>query len=205
MLPGGRFALGYSWVDGRRITSTRAWQQTVAEAAKLANAPTAHLPAVRVELDVPRRQWIDVLGPSLIMAFTSAWDNAAQTLATLIEPGDLVLAHGDLSPANMLVDRQGEGWLIDFEYASLAPREWDAAKVLILSHRFGDPVDPEYLLSAWPHLDGARLAECVRVQEVLIIGWLVQMAIRGTLDAAAEARTRAQGLLNSGHAWRHLR
>ena len=44
----------------------------------------------------------------------------------------LVLCHGDVQPANIIVDPAGEPWLIDFEYACLAPREWDPAKLVIL-------------------------------------------------------------------------
>ena len=52
--------------------------------------------------------------------------------------GDLMPAHCDLQPANFLIDNQGRAWLIDFEYASLAPPGWDPAKLLILSRRFHD-------------------------------------------------------------------
>lgn len=136
--------------------------------------------------------------------FTSAWDNAAQTLDALTQHGRCVLAHGDLQPANMLIDDQGDGWLIDFEYACVAPAEWDPAKVLILGHRFGDPSHPERLLTAWPGLDHTRLAACVRAQEALIVGWLVQMAVRGATEAGREARRRAQGLNGGGPIWHHL-
>ncbi len=117
----------------------------------------------------------------------------------------LVLCHGDVQPANIIVDPAGEPWLIDFEYACLAPREWDPAKLVILSRRFGDPAGVDDVLAAWPSLDHARLAECIRAQETLLVAWLVRMSLSGTSGAAAEARRRAGSLDEPAAQWRHLR
>ena len=91
-----------------------------------------------------------------------------------------MLCHGDLQPANILVDEYGGPWLIDLEYARLAPAEWDPAKLVVLSNRFGDPVRTDRCLTAWPELDRSRLQSCALVQETQSVAWLTQMALDGT-------------------------
>jgi Ser/Thr protein kinase RdoA (MazF antagonist) len=59
-----------------------------------------------------------------------------------------VLYHGDLQPANVLADRGGSAWLIDFKHACLAPPVRDPAKLVILARRFGDPAQVDEVLAA---------------------------------------------------------
>jgi aminoglycoside phosphotransferase (APT) family kinase protein len=197
-----RYALAFRWVEGQRGV---AWPQLAEQAALLRNASTSGLPTLRMSIDVPRAQWAEVLGPLLAEKFAVAWDESEQNYERLTSDSQLVVSHGDLHPANVLVDRRSAAWLIDFEYASCAPAEWDPSKLLILSRRFRDPFRVGPLLRAWPQLDPERLAACASIQEALIVGWLVEMAHRGTAEAAGEARRRAQGLGGAaGPTWRHL-
>lgn len=69
--------------------------------------------------------------------------------------------HPDLQPANVLCDDAG-AWLLDMEYAALAPREWDPTKLVILARRFGDPPDVDDLLDVWTRLDRVRHASMRR-------------------------------------------
>lgn len=204
-LPGERYALTFEWLDGARPAAD-AWPEIAAQAAHLAAAPTKGIQPLHLDPDTaldPR--WTDILGPSLASSFAQRRADASREVDELAATGTLVLAHGDLQPANVLVDQGGDPWLLDFECASLAPIEWDAAKITILANRFGDPHEPGPLLQAWPSLDPSRLARCVTAQEVLIVGWLVQMAIHGTANAADEAPWRAETLDQSDARWHHLR
>lgn len=203
-LAGERFALVFDWIEGS-APSPGSWPPIVAEAAKLARAPTDGIQTLRLDRAATDGQWATILGPSLAPDFAKRWQRASREVDDLAATGPLVLAHGDLQPANVLVDSAGTPWLLDFECARLAPVEWDPAKIIILGNRFGNPHEPGPLLSAWPPLDPSRLARCVAAQEVLNVGWLVQMAINGTADAAAEARRRAGSLAQSDARWRHLR
>lgn len=205
-LPDARVALVFEWVNSRAIPSDRAWPLVVVQAAQLASAPTTGLPTLRTSFSMSTPTAPSVLGTDQAADFTARWSAASEIVAALSGSAPLVVCHGDLQLANMLIDRAGRGWLIDFEYACLAPPEWDPAKVLILARRFGDPADPEVLLGAWPALDPARLAACVTAQEILNVGWLIQMAERGTTGASVEARRRAKSLGRGGWPpWSHLR
>jgi len=185
-LPDVRFALVFEWLDARPATG--AWPELVEAAARLAHAPTDGLSTLVTHFAHPPERWAELLGVSAAARLTARWHQAAAAVTRLVHEGPLVLCHGDLQLSNALVDDQGMGWLLDLEHAGLAPPEWDPAKILILSHRFGAPAAPGTLLSRWPSLDRARLADCVAAQETLNIGWLVQMALTGTRGAAAEAR-----------------
>jgi thiamine kinase-like enzyme len=154
---------------------------------------------------MPGPRWAEVLGEHLNLALAELCDRAAATIEALAVGDRLVLCHGDLQLANALVDGDGQAWLLDLEYACLAPREWDPAKLLILSRRFADPSSAEDVLAAWPTLDPDRLAACVAVQETQLVAWLTRMAVDGASGAAAEARHRARTLLGKPQPWRHLR
>lgn len=146
-----------------------------------------------------------MLGSRLFAELSEHIRHAEAALRELLSRDDLVLCHGDLQPANILVDEYGDPWLIDLEYACLAPAEWDPAKLVVLSNRFGDPVGTDRCLTAWPELDRSRLRSCALVQETQIVAWLTQMALDGTHGAASESRARAGSMREAMRRWRHLR
>lgn len=169
----------------------------------LADASTAGLrPFTRpAYLDDPRIA--EVLGRALRADLLSRAAAAAADFRELLADEPPVLAHTDLQPANVLCDDAG-AWLLDLEYAALAPREWDPAKLVILARGFGDPADVDELLDAWTGLRCDRLRRCVDAQEALIVAWLAQMAARGTVVAVGEARHRATSPGTPAVRWHHL-
>ncbi|WP_219417714.1 aminoglycoside phosphotransferase family protein [Pseudonocardia nigra] len=203
-LPEHRHAMACEWVAGRP-PAAEDWPGIVAESARLATASPEGLPELRWPPDVPDARSLPVLGQRLASDFVSRCREASGALGSLVRSGGVVLSHGDLQPGNVLVDVDDHAWLIDLEYACLAPREWDPAKLLILSRRFADPPDVDQLLPAWGDLDAARLEQCVAAQEVLLVGWLCRMAAQGTVGAGEEARRRAASLTDPRSRWRHLR
>jgi hypothetical protein len=205
-LEAGRTALAYRWIERATPPTEPTWPDTVTQAARLAHARTEGIPRLRMTLGATPAQYKEVLGPELNREFTRHWRTATSIAERLLTTGPLVLCHGDLHPGNLLLDTSGLCWLVDFEYACLGPTEWDAAKIAILARRFNDPPTPEPLLTAWgPHLDPARLAECVTAQEALTVSWLVAMAVRGTTRATTEAQHRAATLgTGEHHEWAHL-
>ena len=200
---GASFAFAVEWVDAVPFTSD-AWPDVTRQLALLADADATGIPPLTWHADWPRPEWRDVLGEGLAAALVDRCVSSNEDLARLLA-GDLVLAHGDVQPANALLDRSGSTWLVDFEYARRTPREWDPAKLSILTRRFGDPADAAELLPAWPPLDPNRLAACVAAQETQIVAWLADMALNGTDGAASEARQRAAGLDDPSARWQHLR
>lgn len=200
-----RVALAYEWVSGRSATEVD-WPAVGRELTGLAGAAGSDLGVLQWPADMPEGRWADVLGADIGRRF-SQWCRHAQTSIDLMtaDRSKLVLCHGDVQPANVIVDQNEAPWLIDFEYACLAPREWDPAKIVILHRRFGDPHDLPGVLTSWPSLNQTRLAVCVRVQKTLLVAWLVRMALNQTFGAAAEARWRARSLDEGSRRWRHLR
>ncbi|OLT01443.1 hypothetical protein BJF90_32040 [Pseudonocardia sp. CNS-004] len=201
-LPVGRWAFAADWITGHR-PGPADWPAIAAAAAKLADAPTAHIHPLAWPDGLDDPQIGSVLGGELHDDLIDRAAAAAHTFDKLLTDQSPVLAHTDLQPANVLCNEAG-AWLLDLEYASLAPREWDPAKLVILARRFGDPADVEILLDAWACPDRSRLADCVDVQEVLLVVWLARMATRGTQAAAGEARHRAGSLGERCVRWRHL-
>ncbi|MGD9531134.1 MAG: phosphotransferase family protein [Dehalococcoidia bacterium] len=174
-----------------------------AAAAKLADAPTAGLRTLTWPTDLDDPRIAEVLGRALHADLLDRAVAAAADFRELVVVKAPVLAHTDLQPANVLCDNAG-AWLLDLEYAALAPCEWDPAKLVILARRFGDPTDVDELLDAWTGLDRDRLHRCVDAQEVLIVAWLARMAVRGTVGAVGEARHRATSLGTPAVRWHHL-
>ena len=199
-----RIVLAYDWIVSRPFAPGD-WPSVARKLARLAGASTEGLAALEWPTGLPDERWHDVLGADRHATFTDRCEAAAAGIRALTaDRSGLVLCHADVQPANALVDTDGHPWLIDFEYACLAPREWDPAKVVILGRRFGDPPDVADVLSAWPDLDPSRLATCVEAQETLLVAWLARMALSGTAGAAGEARHRARSLGESDVLWRHL-
>lgn len=199
-----QFALTFRWIDGRPLT-TADWPAASAEAAKLARARPDGLRALSWPANWPDPSWRAVLGSHLFAELTEHVLLAERALRDFLSAGELVLCHGDLQPANILVDEKGDPWIIDLEYACLAPIEWDPAKVVVLSNRFGDPPATECCLTAWPELDSRRLQGCASIQEIQIVAWLIQMALGGTRGAASASRARAGSLRHATRRWQHLR
>jgi len=202
-IDGERIALVYDWVEGRPLT-TADWPAAAREFAALARGSARGLAVLQWPADLPDDRWAEVLGAELHATFAERCQHGATTIRAMTTNRDaLVLCHGDIQPANVIVDSAGAPWLLDFEYSCLAPREWDPAKVVILNSRFDDPHDVDDVLSSWPALDPARVAECVRAQETMLVAWLARMALDGTAGAAGEARRRARSL-DDNAPWRHL-
>jgi len=200
-----RIALAYDWIEGRALAAAD-WPAAAREFAALARGTAADLAVLHWPADLPDDRWADVLGAELHATFAERCRLAATTIRTMTASRDaLVLCHGDIQPANVIVDPVGVPWLLDFEYSCLAPREWDPAKVVILGRRFDDPHNVDDVLASWPALDPARVVECVRAQETLLVAWLARMALDGSPGAAAEARKRARSLDGDDLPWRHLR
>jgi Ser/Thr protein kinase RdoA (MazF antagonist) len=201
-IPGGCWVFAADWITGRR-PGAHDWPSIAAAAAKLADAPTAGLRPFAWPADLDDPRIAEVLEPTLHTDLLSRATAAAADFGELVAEAPPVLAHTDLQPANVLCDDAG-AWLLDLEYAALAPREWDPAKLVILARRFGDPADVDGLLDAWPGLDPDRLRRCVDAQEVLLAAWLARMAARGTTGAAGEAQHRADSLVTPAARWHHL-
>lgn len=198
-LPGDCWAFAEDWIIGRRPDAD-AWPAIAAAAANLADAPTAGVrPFTWPDLDDSRIA--EVLGRALHADLLARAAAAAADFGKLVADEPPVLAHTDLQPANVLCDDAGP-WLLDLEYAALAPREWDPAKLVILARRFGDPANVDELLDAWTGLDRDRLRQCVDAQEVLLVAWIARMAARGTAGAGGEARHRATRSPTAR--WHHL-
>lgn len=202
-LPGSRYATAFEWISGRRAGQTD-WRAVVREVALLPAAATTNVPVLDWPNPAIESADVQVLGADLASVLAERSQIASAAVKSLTAAGDLVLAHGDLQPANALIDAAGRAWLLDFEFARAAPREWDPGKVLVLNRRFGEPSDVRPLLEEWRQLDDARLAVCADAQEVLIVLWLVRMAREGTAGAAEEARRRAATLAGEDRVWRHL-
>jgi Ser/Thr protein kinase RdoA (MazF antagonist) len=200
-LPDSRYATAFEWISGRRAGRTD-WGAVVREAARLSTAATTHIPIL--DWPNPTGESVGILGADLADVLAERSKIASSAVGRLTAAGGLVLAHCDLQPANALIDAEGRAWLLDFEFARAAPREWDPAKLLVLSRRFGEPSDVMPLLGEWRQLDDARLAACADAQEVLIVLWLLRMAREGTSGAAEEARRRAATLAGADLVWQHL-
>jgi len=203
VLANDRFALATDWLAGRTPTAVD-WPAITAAAAQLTKASPVDVPILAWPTADAAPNIAEFLGEPLAEEFAQRCIAAARSIESLLEGDALVLAHGDLQPANVLCDADGQAWLLDMEYARLAPREWDPAKIAILARRFGDPPDSTKLLSAWAGLDARRLARCIAAQEALLVFWLVRMAARGTAGAALESRHRAATLEQPDARWGHL-
>ncbi|GAA3249465.1 hypothetical protein GCM10017691_60560 [Pseudonocardia petroleophila] len=202
-LADSRFALPYRWIDGRAFESTD-WPAGVVEAAKLARCDPEGLRRLRWPTDWPDPAWEPLLGQPLFTEISGRVHQAEQAVDDLLRVDNLVLCHGDLQPANFLVDEAGDPWLVDLEYACLTPPGWDAAKIILLADRFGDPASYDDLLRAWGELNPRDLASCVLAQEVQIVCWLLRMARAGGSRVEEESRARAKTLTNRHRRWRHL-
>ncbi|MFC4056174.1 phosphotransferase [Actinomadura syzygii] len=199
----GRFAFVTQWVERAPTTPhAQSWPLIAEQAARFpgAGAGADGVQPVRMP-EVPVSTWRDRLGSDMGEAFADRWDNARQVLGELLGHCEPVVCHDDQHPDNALIDRQGRCWLLDLELVAAAPPERDPASLVVLNRRFGDPSDPEALLTYWPALDPQRLSVCARVREVLIVGRLL---LRGTQDAVTEGTRRAQGLFGHGPPWHHL-
>jgi Ser/Thr protein kinase RdoA (MazF antagonist) len=199
-----RYAVALEWVAGRPPNPSD-WSLIASEAARLAAAPASRTVALlQWPPALPNERIRTMLGDRLFDVFVARCATAAQTIESLIRSGPLSLNHGDLQPGNVIVDGDGRPWLIDLEYACRAPREWDAAKLDILSRRFGDPHTVSGLLAAWGRLDQDRLSYCVAAQEMLLVAWLTRMALDGTTGALDEARHRIATMSDRRTKWHHL-
>lgn len=200
-----RFALPYRWVDGRAFKSTD-WPAGVAEAAKLAGCAPKGLRRMSWPTDWPDPAWELLLGQRLFAELGGHARHADRLVQDLLKADDLVPCHGDLQPANVLVDEAGDPWLIDLEYACLAPASWDAAKIVILADRFGNPSSHDNLLRAWGEPSERDLPYCVFAQEVQLVCWLLRMADSEDSHStvAVESRARAKTLMSRHGRWRHL-
>lgn len=197
------FALPYRWVDGRAFESAD-WPAGVAEVAKLARCHPEGLRLLAWPTNWPDPAWKTVLGRTLFAEFSVHVHHAKQALSNLLSRHNPVLCHGDVQPANFLMDQTNNPWLIDLEHACLAPPGWDAAKIVLLSNRFGDPASPAVILDSWPSASAHCLETQTKAQEIQIVSWLLEMTGHGTLGAGQEARFRAVSLADPRRHWRHL-
>lgn len=202
-LADSRFALPYRWIDGRAFESMD-WLAGVEEAAKLAECDPEGLRRLSWPTDWPDPAWEALLGPPLFAELSGHIGHAEQVVNDLLRAGNLDLCHGDLQRANFIVNEAGDPWLIDLEYACLAPPGWDAAKIIVLTDRFGDPTNYGDLLRIWGEPNRRNLASCVLAQEVLIVCWLLRMACAGGSHIEDESRARTATLTNRHRPWQHL-
>lgn len=199
-----QYGVAFEWVDGRPPASPEEWSSAADEAAKLGDAVPVAVPRLSIDVVDPAIAEA-VLGLHLAQALARASVDAARAVDNLVAAQPAALCHGDLQPANVIVGADGIAWLLDFEYACLAPREWDLAKLHILTRRFGTPPLPALLPNSWQRIDADRLERCVQAGEVQLVGWLVRMAIQNTQRAGDEAVHRARTVAGTGTAlWRHL-
>lgn len=68
----------------------------------------------------------------LVSAHDPAVAGAFERLCSSRPSGGLVVCHGDLHPANLLVDERDRLLLLDWEVAVLAPREYDVARTQLM-------------------------------------------------------------------------
>lgn len=202
-LADSRFALPYRWIDGRVFESTD-WPAGVAEAARLAGCDPEGLRRLSWPTGWPDPCWESILSQQLFAEFSGHVHHANQLVNDLLKTNDLVLCHGDLQTTNFLVDEAGDPWILDLEYACLAPPTWDAAKIIILANRFESPERYDDLLTAWREPNQRDLASCVLAQEVQIVCWILRMARAGDLNVEEESRARAATLTNRNRRWQHL-
>lgn len=124
----------------------------------------------------------------------ACWGKQGQVIERLLERADalgeqlrqasppLVLCHADLHPWNLLLDGQGQLWLIDWDETILAPRERDLmfaiggiggdgvgpAQTASFLAGYGDTeIDPTalaYYRYAWAVQDLAAYGECILLQ-----------------------------------------
>ncbi|MGH3804576.1 MAG: phosphotransferase family protein, partial [Pseudonocardiaceae bacterium] len=167
-LPGRRYALVFEWVDGVTQTSEETWPHVAEQAARLADVPLRpRLPRLELKQVSSANSRSRALGTELARRFAGHWETACASVNRMMAAAPLALCHGDLQPANCILDNAGRTWLIDWEYSCIAPMEWDPAKLVILAHRFGEPANAEPLLAYWPAIHPDRLADCVTAQETL--------------------------------------
>jgi Ser/Thr protein kinase RdoA (MazF antagonist) len=200
-IDGPRHVLAFRWLDGRPL-GPHEWRSAAVEAAKLAVANPSAFRPLAWPAAWPRPQWLTILGDELFEKLAGCCYAASIAFSKL--QGNLVPAHCDLQPANYLIDGQGRAWLIDFEYASLAPPGWDPAKLVILSRRFHDPAGCDDLLSVWPDSTTVNIDAIAEVQEVLLVAWLANMTLNDAPAAELETRARVASL-GTPDRWRHLR
>lgn len=204
-LDGEQYGVAFEWVAGRPPTSPDEWNSAVDEAAKLADAGPVSVPRLRIDLVDPTAAE-PVIGPHLARALARASVQAAAVVDDLMASQPLAMCHGDLQPANVIIDATGAAWLLDFEYSRLGPAEWDLAKLHVLERRFGVPPVPQTLPCQWQRLTDERVARCLAPVEAQLVAWLVSMAAIGSQGAGEEARRRALTVVGDSNAqWNHLR
>lgn len=200
-LPGQRLGHVTEWITHvPPRTPEIGWHLVAEQASRVASANPEGIDPLFMP-DVSDTTWDDLLGRDLSARFAERWNSERNTLTALLSGGDLVVSHGDLHPGNALIDSAGLCWLIDLERVSLVPSEWDHAILTILAKRFGDPTNLDELLAYWPPADPERLAACIRVREIIIVGGLLR---QGHTQAVEEAVRRLHGVLGQGPPWQHL-
>jgi aminoglycoside phosphotransferase (APT) family kinase protein len=116
-------------------------------------------------------KYLPVIARELESDTLSFLEDASRSWTTAAK---LVLSHGDLLPANILLDRGGSYWLVDWEYASLRPPSYDPALFLLFSRPPVEGIELlESLASRWDRQDLYRDAVVIAAREIK--NWMTQV------------------------------
>jgi len=132
--------------------------------------PPQDLP-MEYERGTKLKRYLPVIAPQLDSDTVSFLELASRSWTPAPE---VVLSHGDLLPANILADRDGSYWLVDWEYASLRPPSYDPALFLLFSHPPGEGIELlEGLADRWDRRELYRDAIVIVAREIK--NWMTQV------------------------------
>ncbi|MDI7248711.1 MAG: phosphotransferase [Bacillota bacterium] len=133
-------------------------------------APLHHVP-VEYERRSKLGKYLPLIAPQLDPDTVSFLEDAVLSWA---DASEVVLSHGDLLPANILLDRSGGYWLVDWEYASLRPPSYDPALFLLFSHPPAEGVELiAGLTGPWEREELYRDAVVIAAREIK--NWMTQV------------------------------
>jgi thiamine kinase-like enzyme len=176
------------------------------EVARALRAFHEHAPALPARFDVPAiaRAYLTLArerGAPGAQIPAAAWDAArlAERIAGAVRgQGEhaLVPCHDDLLGANVLVEREGRVWLVDWEYAGMGDRYFDLGN-LSINNGFTEHDDRALLSAYWAEACTPRRFAALRLMRVM-------SDVREALWGVAQAALSDLDFDFSGYAERHF-